>query len=74
VSVLVPETSYPRLIRYVEHNTLDGAVATLDRESNVLRIDRKMFKQLSPSRQEQIIRTSQEWIEAPPLVPAQYGN
>ena len=57
---LSPNTGPPRLLRFIskEQGGLPGrTIATLDKENNVLCIDREKFDQLSTPQQETVIRT-----------------
>jgi len=65
---LCPDTGPPRLIRFT---SLPGTtISTLDKENNLLRVDREKFDQLSKEDRETIIRTDAAEITLESRLPA----
>lgn len=55
---LAPEGGYPRLWRFVQDGVLpEGVLCTLDKEYNLLRINKRLFEKLTTSEQYQVLRT-----------------
>jgi hypothetical protein len=58
-----PDGGPARLIRYVEPRELPrpDLVATLDEKSNLLRINKELFRQLPSAEQQILLRTHSAW-------------
>lgn len=60
---LCPDDGYPRIWRFVASGVLPtGVLCTLDRERNILTIDREAFDKLTPADKHQVLRTTQAQI------------
>lgn len=62
---LVPDDGPHRVVRFVTGEVMpsDRTIALLDRNTNVLLIERHLFEQLSPTQQSEIVKTQRRVIE-----------
>lgn len=62
---LVPDDGPHRVVRFVDQDKMpdDRTIAILDRNTNVLLIERHLFEQLSPAQQSELVKTQSRVIE-----------
>lgn len=62
---LVPDDGPHRVVRFVDGEKMpsDRTIALLDRNTNVLLIERHLFEQLSPAQQSELVKTQMRIVE-----------
>jgi hypothetical protein len=66
---MCPDGGPNRIVRFVNHGVLPVAsmVAALDTRTNVLRVDRELFAQLTREQQSLVMKTRDAYVEATTL-------